>query len=283
MRLRSIGGAQVAGLCIGGNPFSGFSHQTEERSRQMRAYYTDERIHRTLRLAEASGINTFFGRTDDHIFQLLRTYWEQGGRIQWFAQVCTVAGDADSWRQWLEGAARLGATCGTTSTTGNTPPTVTTTAGGIVTVTNAGTLSIAAAADMSLTGAFTQDGAGSVTTSGDITTTADAISFLRAVTLSGAVALNSANGNITFSSTINGAQTLSLTAGTGAVTVTGIVGTSAISANRLASFTVVSAASVALSSVFTSGAQSVTGTAITLTPWDPAEVWPLMSAAAAIA
>ena len=109
MRLRSIGKAQVAGLCIGGNPFSGFSHQTEERSRQMRAYYTDERIHRTLRLAEASGINTFFGRTDDHIFQVLRTYWEQGGRIQWFAQVCTVAGDPDSWRQWLEGAARLGA------------------------------------------------------------------------------------------------------------------------------------------------------------------------------
>ncbi len=72
------------------------------------------------------------------------------------------------------------------------------------------------------------------------------------------------NGNIGFSSTVNGAQTLNLTAGTGGVTVSGVVGTSAASASRLASFTVTSAATVALNAVFTTGAQTVTGTAITL-------------------
>jgi hypothetical protein len=110
MRLRTIGTAQISGLCIGGNPFSGFSHQTDKRSRQMLNYYTDDRIKDTLCLCEASGINTFFGRTDDHIFRILREYWDEGGKIQWFAQVCTEGGDNDSWKKWLTGAAELGAT-----------------------------------------------------------------------------------------------------------------------------------------------------------------------------
>ena len=83
MRLRSIGSAHVSGLCIGGNPFSGFSHQSPER------------IHEVLRSAEKHGINTFFGRTDDHIFNVLGDYWQEGGQIQWFAQVCIERGDPD--------------------------------------------------------------------------------------------------------------------------------------------------------------------------------------------
>jgi hypothetical protein len=110
MRLRQLGTARVSGLCIGGNPFSGFSHQTPERSQQMRAYHTVDRIHHVLAEAEAVGINTFFGRTDAHIFDIVRSYWQGGGRIQWFAQVCPAPGDPDSWRQWLDGAAEVGAT-----------------------------------------------------------------------------------------------------------------------------------------------------------------------------
>lgn len=110
MRLRPIGTARVSGLCIGGNPFSGFSHQTPERNREMLEYHTPERIHQVLATAEAAGINTFFGRTDDHIFGLLRSYWQGGGKIQWFAQVCTERDQPDSWRKWLDGAAGLGAT-----------------------------------------------------------------------------------------------------------------------------------------------------------------------------
>ena len=109
MRHVSIGRVQVSGLCIGGNPFSGFSHQSDDRSRQMVEYYTPARIKETLRAAEAAGINTFFGRTDDHILGVVRDYWDEGGTIQWFAQVCTENGDPDAWRRWLKAAVALGA------------------------------------------------------------------------------------------------------------------------------------------------------------------------------
>jgi len=109
MRLAKIGDVRASGLCIGGNPFSGFSHQTPERSRDMTTYYTPKRIKETLRSAEEAGINTFFGRTDDHILGIIREYWEEGGSIQWFAQVCTDHGDPDSWRKWLRDSAELGA------------------------------------------------------------------------------------------------------------------------------------------------------------------------------
>ena len=109
MRRVSIAGVQVSGLCIGGNPFSGFSHQTPERSIEMTGYYTPERIKQTWRAAEAAGINTFFGRTDDHILGLVRDYWNEGGKIQWFAQVCTEEGDPDAWRKWLPASIALGA------------------------------------------------------------------------------------------------------------------------------------------------------------------------------
>lgn len=109
MRIVNIGKIQVSGLCIGGNPFSGFSHQTSERSKEMTDYYTPERIKETLRIAEKSGINTFFGRTDDHILGIIKEYWNEGGNIQWFAQVCTEHNDADAWRKWLKASAKLGA------------------------------------------------------------------------------------------------------------------------------------------------------------------------------
>ena len=73
-------------------------------------YHTPERIHEVLRSAEKHGINTFFGRTDDHIFKVLGDYWQEGGQIQWFAQVCIERGDPDAWRQWLVGAVELGCT-----------------------------------------------------------------------------------------------------------------------------------------------------------------------------
>ncbi len=109
MRNVRIGNIYVSGLCIGGNPFSGFSHQNSERSKEMTTYYTPERIKETLKAAEDAGINTFFGRTDDHIMGILKEYWDEGGTIQWFAQVCTERGDDDAWRKWLKASVELGA------------------------------------------------------------------------------------------------------------------------------------------------------------------------------
>jgi len=110
MRRVEIGGVSVSRLCIGGNPFSGFSHQSPERDREMLEYFTPERIHATLRAAEAAGINTVFARTDEHIFRVLSDYRRAGGAIQWFAQVCCDRRDDDSWKTWMDRAADLGAT-----------------------------------------------------------------------------------------------------------------------------------------------------------------------------
>ena len=109
MRKVPIGKALVSGLTIGGNPFSGFSHQGKERTEEMLAYFTPEQIKSTLRACEEAGVNTFCGRTDDHIFGILREYWADGGKIQWIAQICTERGKPDVWRDWLKGAAELGA------------------------------------------------------------------------------------------------------------------------------------------------------------------------------
>ncbi|MCY2986414.1 MAG: hypothetical protein NTY19_00860, partial [Planctomycetota bacterium] len=110
--------------------------------------------------------------------------------------------------------------------------TITTSGGGTVTITNAGLLDIAVAADMNLDGAFLQNGAGAVQTAGDITTTADSIYFTTGVTLTDAHAVafstGAGIGTITFHSTLDGttnyAEDLSLTAGTGSIDFDGIVG-----------------------------------------------------------
>ena len=110
MRQVAIGGVHVSGLCIGGNPFSGFSHQSPERDEEMVAYFTPERIEETLRVAEEAGINTMFARADDHILSVMRSYWSGGGTIQWFAQICELHGKPDSWRYWLRTSLEAGAT-----------------------------------------------------------------------------------------------------------------------------------------------------------------------------
>ena len=56
MRMVKIGKAVISGLCIGGNPFSGFTHQNEARDRETREYYTPARIKQTMREAEQAGV-----------------------------------------------------------------------------------------------------------------------------------------------------------------------------------------------------------------------------------
>lgn len=82
-----IGALEVTRLIIGGNPFSGFSHQSPERDNEMVDYYTTERIKETLRRAEAAGLNAMVLRYDDHIRRLLREYTNEGGTLQWIAQM----------------------------------------------------------------------------------------------------------------------------------------------------------------------------------------------------
>ena len=86
MKTVKFGNVSVSKVILGGNPFSGFSHQTPERDREMVDYFTTDRIKVTMRQAEMLGVTTFLGRVDKHIRRILTEYWNEGGKIQWLAQ-----------------------------------------------------------------------------------------------------------------------------------------------------------------------------------------------------
>jgi hypothetical protein len=88
-----IKGIKTSRFILGSNPFSGFSHQSAETDLAMMRYFTTEKIKETLREAESLGITTLMARTDHHIMRVLLEYWDQGGKIQWFAQTCPEVGD----------------------------------------------------------------------------------------------------------------------------------------------------------------------------------------------
>ncbi len=79
---------EVSRLILGGNPFSGFSHQGVDKDKEMMDFYTVDAIKNELRNAESLGVNTFLGRADRHITRMLAEYRNEGGAIQWFAQTC---------------------------------------------------------------------------------------------------------------------------------------------------------------------------------------------------
>ncbi len=101
-------GLKVSRFIIGGNPFSGFSHQSPERDQEMMNYYTTERIKETLRRAEAAGLATTIMRSDDHIHRLLREYYNEGGGLDWIAQVAGSV-DAPDWNISIRRAVAAGA------------------------------------------------------------------------------------------------------------------------------------------------------------------------------
>lgn len=82
----TIAGLRVSRLIVGGNPFSGNSHQPGSASQEMRDYYTTARIIEVLSRCEALGVTTFVGRADAHIIRVLHEYWNAGGGIRWIAQ-----------------------------------------------------------------------------------------------------------------------------------------------------------------------------------------------------
>ena len=102
-----IGNMRVSRLILGGNPFSGFSHQSPEMDEEMKHYYTVARIKETYWRAEKLGINTHIGRADRHIIRVLMEYWDEGGTIQWIAQTCPELGDiATGVRNAVRGGAK---------------------------------------------------------------------------------------------------------------------------------------------------------------------------------
>jgi len=97
-----LGSLAVSRLIIGGNPFSGFSHQSRERSAAMAAWYTDERIVETWFQAEALGLTACICRGDAHMVGALERYWRQGGKLRWIAQTDSAKGPVEGARYCLE-------------------------------------------------------------------------------------------------------------------------------------------------------------------------------------
>jgi len=89
----SLGGLQVSRFILGGNPFSGVSHQNRAADERMVRWFTCARIKETYREAERLGIRTHLARADHHIMRVLREYWDEGGTIEWVAQTCPEVGD----------------------------------------------------------------------------------------------------------------------------------------------------------------------------------------------
>jgi len=155
-----------------------------------------------------------------------------------------------------------------TATTGglNVNAAVTTTSSGVVTMNAAaGTLTITALGDITSDGAVNLNGANEISTAGDVTTTGDLVNYNSATTLTGGVLVNSTSGSatggaITFGSTLNGAQSLGLTAGTGGnVVFTGDVGgTTRLGAMTISSANNVTAAAIKAASLTQASGQGIT-------------------------
>ena len=101
-----LGDMQVTRFMLGSNPFSGYSHQSPETDLQMKRWFTVQRIKDTLREAESLGVNTLMARADHHMGRLLLEHWDEGGKIQWFAQTCPEIGPTEHGaRQAIAGGA----------------------------------------------------------------------------------------------------------------------------------------------------------------------------------
>ena len=96
MQRVAIGGIEISRFILGSNPFSGFSHQSPETDLAMTRYFTAERIKETLHEAESLGVNTLMARVDNHMARLLLEYWDEGGKLQWFAQTCPEIGNPEA-------------------------------------------------------------------------------------------------------------------------------------------------------------------------------------------
>lgn len=92
----TLGTLKVSRFILGSNPFAGFSHQNPATDLAMKRFFTVAQIKATLREAEALGVNTVLGRTDNFMMRVLFEYWNEGGKIQWIAQSCPEYADNEA-------------------------------------------------------------------------------------------------------------------------------------------------------------------------------------------
>ncbi len=89
MPMIQFGKYKVSKLIVGGNPISGNSHFSSQRSRAMLDYFSEENVLELLSLCEKGGINTWQSRADRHIMGLFRSHRNKGGKLHWIAQTAS--------------------------------------------------------------------------------------------------------------------------------------------------------------------------------------------------
>ena len=80
-------GNKVSKLIIGDNPINGHSYIEDKISgKEMKEYYTSERIKEALFQMEANGYNTMLPLADPFIIRILQEYQREGGKMQFIFQ-----------------------------------------------------------------------------------------------------------------------------------------------------------------------------------------------------
>ena len=82
-------GTEITRVIVGGNPLRGYSHFSEELDREMVEYHTCENAVKLLFDCERNGINAMLSRGDEIIFNIVRTFREQGGTLHWIGQTAS--------------------------------------------------------------------------------------------------------------------------------------------------------------------------------------------------
>ena len=86
----TIGKVKISRIICGGNLITGFAHSRDliYVSQLLKEYFTDEKIMQTWAQCEQNGINTMiFNPSDAHAVAVLKKYRQNGGKIQYFAQL----------------------------------------------------------------------------------------------------------------------------------------------------------------------------------------------------
>jgi hypothetical protein len=88
MPMIEIGKLKISRVFLGSNPFFGFSHGNPQASaKEMRAWYTPERVMAVLDEAADLGINAVWTPCYEHWVRIWNDYRDKGGRLKnWIAQ-----------------------------------------------------------------------------------------------------------------------------------------------------------------------------------------------------
>lgn len=90
-----LGSYEVSWLIVGGNPFKGYSHYSQQMDRAMREYYTQQRMIEVLLRCQQCGLTAMQSRGDHEIMAMVRQYRRRGGSMHWICQTASEWADID--------------------------------------------------------------------------------------------------------------------------------------------------------------------------------------------